>query len=222
LQLAPEPRIYLAMNKRTMLLAALPILLLACKDPAKDQEKATVSSAVAPVSAPAVASATSYAITPASSKVEWTGSKVTGSHDGSFTAFSGNVDYAGSVEKSVVSIDIDATTITTTPQMLLDHLKSPDFFDTAKFPKASFVSTSITQKEGTTYTVTGNLDLHGTKKAISFPATITANAEGVDAKATFSINRKDFGINYAGKANDLIRDDVVIKLTVHGEKKPKA
>ena len=206
------------MNKLTAFAALLPLVLLACKDPAQDKPQATVASATAPVAAPA-ANAVAYAITPATSKVEWTGSKVTGSHDGSFTAFSGTIDYAGAIEKSTVTIDIDTTSITTTPQMLLDHLKSPDFFDTAKYPKAQFVSTSIVQKEGTTYTVTGNLDLHGVKKAITFPATITANADAVEAKATFSINRKDFGINYAGKANDLIRDDVVIKLAVRGEKK---
>jgi polyisoprenoid-binding protein YceI len=65
-----------------------------------------------------------------------------------------------------------------------------------------------------THTITGNFDLHGVKKSISFPATIQVAADSVSANAEFSINRKDFGINYPGKADDLIRDGVVIKLTL--------
>jgi hypothetical protein len=38
--------------------------------------------------------------------------------------------------------------------------------------------------------------------------------ENATVEAEFSINRKDFGIVYAGKADDLIRDGVVIKLTI--------
>ena len=188
-----------------------------CKDPSSDKPKASVSDPTAP-SASAAASAVRYAITPANSKVEWTGSKVTGSHDGSFKAFSGSVAYAGSIEKSTVSVDIDTTTIATSPDTLLTHLASADFFDVKQFPKATFTSTSIKSTGGDAYTVTGNLDLHGVKKAVSFPATITATGDAVDAKATFSINRKDFSINYAGKADDLIRDDVLLKLTIHAEK----
>ena len=49
-------------------------------------------------------------------------------------------------------------------------------------------------------------------KSISFPATITVEEDRVVAQAEFSIKRFDFGIVYKGRADDLIRDDVVIKL----------
>jgi polyisoprenoid-binding protein YceI len=93
-------------------------------------------------------------------------------------------------------------------------LKTPDFFDVAKFPKATFVSTKVEAAGGDNYNVTGNFDLHGVKKSISFPATIKVTPDNVAVVAEFSINRKDFGIVYAGKADDLIRDGVVIKLNL--------
>jgi len=62
--------------------------------------------------------------------------------------------------------------------------------------------------------VSGNFDLHGIKKTITFPATIEVAPDSVSVNAEFAINRKDFGIVYAGKADDLIRDGVVIKLTL--------
>ncbi len=50
------------------------------------------------------------------------------------------------------------------------------------------------------------------KKSITFPAKVTESATEVVAEAEFVINRKDFNIVYAGKADDLIRDEVVLKL----------
>ena len=211
--------------KTTYLLATLPLLLtLACNDPSKDQAKATVGSAVpaAPAALAPLPGATELAITPASSKIEWTGSKVTGSHDGSFSSFSGTIDWVdANPEKSRVSVEIDSSTLTSSPAKLVGHLKSADFFDVAKFPKVQFVSTSVKAggENGATHTITGNLTMHGVTKSISFPATIKGDANSVDAKATFTIDRKDFGLDYPGKADDLIRDGVVVKLTIHGEKK---
>ena len=57
------------------------------------------------------------------------------------------------------------------------------------------------------------------KKSISFPATIKAAADSVAVDAEFAINRKDFGIVYKGKADDLIRDEVVIKLNLRVPRK---
>ena len=54
-------------------------------------------------------------------------------------------------------------------------------------------------------------------KQVTFPATIKV-AEGVHVQAEFAINRKDFGINYAGMADDLIKDDVLIKLELDAKK----
>ena len=61
--------------------------------------------------------------------------------------------------------------------------------------------------------MTGDLTIRGTKKSISFPAKIALDGS-FSLNAEFSINRKDFGIVYDGKADDLIRDGVVLKLAL--------
>src|SRR5213076_3352646 len=94
------------------------------------------------------------------------------------------------------------------------HLKSPDFFDVQQFPIATFSATAI-EESGAQQKVTGNLDLHGVTKSISFPANIQVADDAVTVKAEFAINRRDFNINYPGMPNDLIRDNVVIKLDLH-------
>jgi hypothetical protein len=56
-----------------------------------------------------------------------------------------------------------------------------------------------TGTRGATHEITGDLDLHGVKKSITFPATITVDERGAKGTAEFTINRKDFQIAYAGK-----------------------
>lgn len=115
--------------------------------------------------------------------------------------------------QAVVEVDIDATTIWADNEKLTNHLKSADFFDVETYPEASFRSTGIT-RTADGYEVTGNLTLHGVTKGISFPATLTKTLETVTAEAEFVIKRFDFGIAYKGKADDLIRDEVVIRLAI--------
>ena len=203
-------------------LASLTFVLGVCacnSDPAKDKSKATVAEAVS-VAAPS-ANGTVYAFSQADSKIEFVGAKVTGKDEGSLGTFSGKIQSPdGKPESSSVSVEIDATSISADVPKLTNHLKSADFFDVEKFPKASFVSTSVKPggEKGATHTVTGNLTMHGVTKSISFPATIRLSADSAQADAEFAINRKDFGILYAGKADDLIRDDVLIKLTIRAKK----
>lgn len=194
------------------------MLVTACSDPAADKTKAVTGEA-AQVASPA-GQGQKYLITPQNSKIEFVGSKVTGSHNGSFGSFSGQIDYLGDPEKSRVNITIDMDSLTTDTPDLTKHLKTADFFDVAKFPQATFVSTAIKPggDKGASHTITGNLILHGVTKAISFPATIAVTPDAATVESSFSINRKDFGINYAGQADNLIRDDVVLTLHIHATK----
>ena len=60
----------------------------------------------------------------------------------------------------------------------------------------------------------GALGIGVVKKEISFPAKISIQEQVVDIQSEFTINRRLWGINYNGKANNLIKDDVLIKLNV--------
>ncbi|UQA57555.1 YceI family protein [Polyangium aurulentum] len=211
---------------RIALPAALLLSLAACADPTADKPKATVTT---PTPATTQAAATTpagvtetAAIDAATSSIGFVGSKVTGSHEGKFEKFSGTLSLAdGKAEGGKLTIEADVSSVKTDAADLDKHLKAPDFFDVEKFPKATFSSSSIKAggEKGATHTVTGELDLHGVKKTISFPATITTSPDAVTGTAEFSINRKDFGIAYAGKTDDLIRDDVLLKLNLKAPRK---
>ena len=208
------------MNKLGFAILSFTLFLAACEDPAANKARAVTSNASTTASsssaAPAPAKGETLAVTPENSKVLFTGSKVTGKHEGGFNKFTGAIDLVNNKpEDSGVKIDIETSSVFTDAEGLTKHLQTGDFFEVEKYPKASFVSTKIvpdTAKGANAYTVTGDLELRGTRKAVTFPAMIVVSPSDVTVNTEFAINRKDFGIVYAGKADDLIRDDVAIKL----------
>jgi polyisoprenoid-binding protein YceI len=207
--------------------------LVGCESEVDNKPAATVEAPkteAPPVEPPKVeapaAPAVSLAADTASSKLEWVAAKVTKDHPGGFSTFQASLDVAdgkptalkGSIELGSVFSDADKLTA---------HLKEPDFFDVAQFAKATFESTALEPIAGAApgaanTTVKGSLDLHGMKKDLSFPATITAVEGGMDLKAEFTINRKDWGLAYPGKPDDLIKDEVLIKLDLRHRGAPAA
>lgn len=191
-------------------------LFAACANPADNAPKAVVSEAATPA-VMNTTQGTRLSFSTEGSTLDFIGSKVTGIENCSFKKFTGAIDLVeGKPEKSSVTVTIDLNSVEAKVGKLTEHLKSPDFFDVAKFPQATFASSEIKSggEKGATHTVTGTLDLHGVKKTVTFPATINVAADAVTVNSEFAINRKDFGIIYAGKADDLIRDEVVLKLSV--------
>jgi len=199
---------------------AVAALASCAKNPADEVEKAEVTDVTeATTTSGGAEGATTYTLTP-DSKLEFVGSKVTGSHTGGFTEFTGSfqVDVPNKAlaedGEHVVKIDMDSTY--SDSDKLTGHLKSADFFEVETYPTSTFVLTKAVKEADGAYTLSGTLDLHGVKKSIAFPAKVTVADDNstVNVKAEFAINRMDFGIEYPGKPDDLIRKEVVIKFDV--------
>jgi polyisoprenoid-binding protein YceI len=117
---------------------------------------------------------------------------------------------------ATVEFSADVTTINTGNEQRNTHLKSADFFDATQFGTLSFKSTSFTKSGDKTYTVAGNLTLHGVTK----PVTLTATFNGTTVnpmnkktvagfKVTGTIKRSDFNVGdpkFAG----FLGDDVAL------------
>jgi polyisoprenoid-binding protein YceI len=101
------------------------------------------------------------------------------------------------------------------------HLKSEDFFDVAKFPTLTFVSTGITSVGTGKYKLTGNLTLHGVTKPVVFDfvhkGTITnpmSKQPAAGFKVTGTIKRSDFGFG-SKFGSPMLSDEV--ELSASGE-----
>ncbi|WP_181305708.1 YceI family protein [Rufibacter sp. XAAS-G3-1] len=158
-----------------------------------------------------------YKVVKNQSKVSWKGTKVTGEHAGAISIASGQLSSDG---KNILggSFDIDMNSITcsdiTDPksnQDLVGHLKSDDFFGTAKHPKATLVLTKVTPtKTKGQYLVNGDLTIKGIKKPVQFPATITHAGNQIKAKANIKVDRTKYDIKYgSGSFFDNLGDKAI-------------
>lgn len=130
------------------------------------------------------------------------------------------------LSRSKVQATIDAASIDTREPKRDEHLKSPDFFDVARFPTITFVSKKIEPAGAGKWKMTGDLTLHGVTREVVLdveaPGTTVKDPMGKTrsgARATTKINRKDFGIVW-NKALDgggiAVGDDVDVVIDVEG------
>lgn len=189
----------------------------------------------------------SWKLDTSASTIEWVGTKVTGYHTGIVPVTSGEINVkGGQVTGGNFIIDLANMTVegpksvdAASNQKLLGHLKSADFFDVEKNPEGKFELTNVVPYNGSavrdstdprqeqiskykvadpTHTVSGNLTLKGITKNIEFPARITVSGNDAEAVAKFNINRKDWKIEYTGKPDDLIRDDIHLGISIKAKK----
>jgi len=138
---------------------------------------------------------------------------------GEFTKVTGTVTIDDAdITKSSVNASIDINSIDTRVSKRDDDLKSPDFFDAAKFPTMTFQSTKIVKTGEGTLKMTGNLTIKGVTKEVTFdvtgptaptkvPAAMGSMRRGVSA--TVKINRQDFGVS---KDPGMVGDEISIVL----------
>ncbi len=152
---------------------------------------------------------------------------------GDFGKVTGTVVYdAKDPKKSTVEATIDVNSINTREEKRDAHLKSPDFFDVAKFPAITFKSKKVEPAGKGKLAVTGDLTIHGVTKEVKLDVTGPA-AEAKDpwgntksgAEATTKINRKDFGLawNKALETGGIaVGEEVSITLDIELTKKAPA
>ncbi|MBB6124805.1 YceI family protein [Sphingobium subterraneum] len=120
-----------------------------------------------------------------------------------------------------VSISFPVANIRTGIAKLDEHLMSAQFFDAAKFPNATFESTSV-KIDGTDADITGNLTIHGVTKPVTLDASFVgagtnpmSKKEMIGFSATAAIKRSDFGL---GMAVPMVGDAVELKIVAEFDK----
>lgn len=138
---------------------------------------------------------------------------------GTFNKVSGTVNYSAAEPASTqIEVSIDANSVDTRVEKRDNDLRSPNFFDVAKFPTITFRSKSVESPATGKLKITGDLTIRGiTREAIldvDGPAPPMKDSAGnlhMGASATTQLNRRDFGVN---GASSMVADDVAITLDV--------
>jgi polyisoprenoid-binding protein YceI len=142
--------------------------------------------------------------------VEWTGSKPTGQHNGTFSVSQGQLFVENnSISAGEFTIDMNSLKVLDLSDAkqnadLSGHLKSEDFFQTDSFPTAKFVISTVNalvapDSLGNTHSIAGNLTLKGATKGVKFPAKVALNDGICNAECALSIDRTQWGVVYGSK-----------------------
>jgi polyisoprenoid-binding protein YceI len=157
------------------------------------------------LSLPALALATTWNIDPDHSNIGFKVRHLMVSNvKGSFEKPAGTVEINDKdVTKSKVEVTIDTNSLNTNVAKRDEHLRSADFFDTAKYPTMTFISKKVAKAGKDKLKVTGDLTLHGVTKQVVLDVE-GLSGESKDpwgnfrrgATASTKINRKDFGLTW--------------------------
>ena len=137
--------------------------------------------------------------------------------DGSFKNFDSKVTASkDDFSDAVIELSADVNSINTDNDQRDTHLKSPDFFDAAKFSTLTFKSTGLAKTGAKQYKLTGDLTLHGVTKSVVLDVVYNGTTTNPMSKKTIAgfkitgtIKRSDFGIATSFPAA-IVSDEVVL------------
>ena len=138
--------------------------------------------------------------------------------EGSFGDFDITATASDTFENAEFSVEIQAASIDTDNERRDGHLKSADFFDAEKFPAISFKSTGYEKTGDKTFTLTGDLTMHGVTKPITLEGKVNgiitdqrSNKLKAGLKLTGTVNRLEFGV---GGDTPTLGDDVEMTINL--------
>lgn len=168
--------------------------------------------------------ATAYKVDTQKSIMNWNGKKVTGEHSGTVKLENGSLLVDGNkLSGGTFSFDMNSIVCTDLTDAgynakFIGHMKSEDFFNTAKFPTSTFKVTKVTPKGGDAYDITGDMTIKGITNAVTFPATVKMAGNTVSADGKVTLDRTKYDIRYGSKSffenigDKAIYDDFTVEM----------
>ena len=183
------------------------------------QLAATITLAAA-LAAPAVAAPETYVLDSAHSFPRFSYNHFGYSTQvGRFNKTTGKIIYDKEAKTASVDIVIDTTSVDSGFPVFNEHLRSEDFFDTAKYPTATFKSTKVIFEGDKPSAIEGKLTIKGISKPVTLTVTTfhamphpTNKKDAIGANAFTTVKRSDFNAGkYAPNVGDEIRIDLGVE-----------
>ena len=136
--------------------------------------------------------------------------------ESNFKRFDAQIDYdAAHPEKATARVDIDTASFDIGTPEYNKEIAKKEWFNSAQFPKASFVSTAIKPAGAGKLSVSGKLTIKGRTQDVSFPLSVKAQGAQQVFEGQLPIKRLAFNIGEGEwKDTSMVADEVVIKFRV--------
>jgi polyisoprenoid-binding protein YceI len=169
---------------------------------------------------PCAAAAADYTVQPAGSTLGFSNTFQGESFNGQFGQWTAAISYdPANLASSKFDVEVTLASVKTGDADRDGALPGPDFFDTAKFPKAHFVTTGFRQSGGKVI-ADGTLILRGVTKPVSLEVTFKPQGSGATLDVAGTVKRLDFGVGTGDYADtSVIGGDV--KVIAHLQLAPK-
>ena len=133
-----------------------------------------------------------------------------------FKKYSIAIDYnAATPDAAKASVEIDTASLDLGDADMNKEVAKKDWFNSAAFPKATFVSTSIKSAGAGKLTVAGKLTIKGKSADVSFPLTVKADGAKQVFEGALPIKRLTFNVGEGEwKDTGMVADEVTIKFHV--------
>ena len=141
---------------------------------------------------------------------------------GRFNTNAGTFVYAANGGLSSVNFTIQTESVDSDLPKRDEHLRGADFFDAAQYPTITFASTRVKKKDADTFTVIGNLTLHGVTKEITVDMDVTGEGDDpwgghrAGLETAFAIKRSDYGMSHMLEG---LSDEVKVMVAIEGVRK---
>jgi polyisoprenoid-binding protein YceI len=142
---------------------------------------------------------------------------------GQFRVLSGSLSVGPDGIPTQVAVEIHADSVDTREEQRDNHLRSADFLDAATYPTLTFASSQIEKKSDTTFTVVGDLTLHGSTNRVELAGTLEGRGadpwgnDRIAYSATTKIDRRTFGLTWSQSLEAgglVVGNEVEIELNV--------
>ena len=170
----------------------------------------------------APASAATWAIDPAQSKIGFSGTQTEQPFTGTFKTWTAAIDFdPAKPEAAHIVATVETGSATTGDTQRDEAMPGSDWFDASKFPKATFEATGFTPKGGDAYETAGKLTIRDKSQNVVLPFTLTITGDTAHAKGSAKLSRDAFGVGQnAWASEEYVAYPVTVGIDLVAKKAP--
>lgn len=161
---------------------------------------------------PLTSQARDWQVDAAKSTLSFKGTYQNGPFDGAFAKFAAEIAFdENDVGKDRFDVKVDISSVDTKSSERNDTLRTPDFFDTAKYPQAHFITQSFGKGEDGGLEAKGSLTIRDKSKPVTLKVKFAGAGDSATLDVDTTLNRLDFGLGTSSDWSDIGKD-----IAVHG------
>ena len=160
--------------------------------------------------------ATSWVMDPKQSTLQFTGTQAGAQFQGAFKSFTADIKFdPQDLAASRFDVSVDLGSVSTQDHDRDETVKGSDFFAIAKWPRAHYVTQTISAKNAVTYIGNGKLSLRDAARDVPITFTFQINGNQALLKGTAALKRLDFGVGQGEwKDTSSVANEVAVRFTL--------